>query len=105
MVFGKVYTTPSVGCDANNYSDPTTCRPADPVGAPPLVCTRDGCTRPTLATHPGREQEKSVPPVLPAINGHIGFRYDFFRHLSMKVEFGIFLPGLFHVKAGLTAWF
>ncbi|MFH2007320.1 MAG: hypothetical protein ABI333_12085 [bacterium] len=106
-VMGKVYTTNSgsSGQCGDSYSDPSTCRPPDPPGGTPLVCTRDGCTRESLATHPDRQQEKSVPPVLPAINGHIGLRYDFFRHLSMKIEFGIFLPGLFDVKAGLTAWF
>ena len=99
-VSGKVYTTPSGGCSKENYSDARLCRPSLPA-----QCDKDGCTRTSLAGHPDREREKSVPPVLPAVNGLIGLRWDIFRHLTMRFDTGIFLPGLFYVQLGVTAMF
>jgi hypothetical protein len=100
-VMGKVYTTPSNGCSASNYSDtsPGQCSPG-----PPAVCDGTSCTRESLADHPDREEE-TVPPVLPAISGLIGLRYDLFRHLSVKFDTGLFLPGFFYFQLSLTAFF
>ena len=98
-VTGSVYTTPSEGCTRDNYGDARDCKPSG------LICDKDGCDRADLKTHPLREKEGSVPPVLPAINALIGLRYDFFRHLSMRFDTGIFLPGFWYVQLGLTAMF
>lgn len=97
-VTGKVYTTPSYGCTKDNYSDARQCTPLT------VVCTKDGCSREDLAGHPDREKEK-VPPVLPAINALIGLRWDIFRHMTMRFDTGIFVPGFFYVQLGLTAMF
>lgn len=97
-VMGKVYTTPSEGCTASNYHDTRSCHPTG------MLCDGDSCPRESLATHPLREKE-SVPPVLPAINGHIGLRYDIFRHLSLKLDTGLFLPGFWFFQLSITAFF
>jgi hypothetical protein len=99
---GKVYTTPSTGCTRENYGDARLCQPS---GLPVGSCTKDGCARSALEAHPLREREKSVPPVLPALNALIGLRYDFFRHLSMRFDTGLFLPGFWYFQLGLTAFF
>ena len=102
-VIGKVYTTPSIGCTSDNYSNVrqgSGCAPSLPA-----VCDGRSCTRDSLATHPMREQEKSVPPVLPAINGTIGFRYDIFRHMSIKLDTGLFVPGFFFFQLSTTFFF
>lgn len=99
-VLGKVYTTPSIGCTSSNYHDTRACAPSVPA-----ICDGRSCTRDSLATHPLREQEKSVPPVLPAINGTIGFRYDIFRHMSIKFDTGLFLPGFFFFQLSTTFFF
>lgn len=96
-VTGSVYTTPSEHCNAENYSDCRVCKPST------WVCDQGGCER--GQPHPLREKEKDVPPVLPAINGHFALRYDFFRHLSMKFDTGIFLPGFWYLQLSLTAMF
>jgi len=98
-VTGTVYTTKSSGCTKDNYGDARVCHP------PQLInqCTKDGCPRDALKDL--HEKEKSVPPVLPAITGLIGLRYDFFRHLSGRLDTGIFLPGFWYVQIGLTAMF
>ncbi len=97
-VMGKAYSTPSSGCTADNYHDTRLCAPV------PADCDGTTCTRESLANHPLREQEK-IPPVLPAVSGVIGLRYDFFRHLSMKFDTGIFLPGFWYFQLSLTAFF
>lgn len=102
-VTGSVYTTPSLNCSKDNYGDARLC---SPWGASPTTpCTKDGCPRSELSGYPTREKEKSVPPVLPAINALIGLRYDFFRHLSARLDTGIFLPGFFYAQLSLTAMF
>jgi len=98
-VMGKVYTTPSLGCTSSNYSDTRACKPDL------AVCDGRSCTRASLAGNLLREQEKSVPPVLPAINGHIGLRYDIFRHMSIKLDTGLFLPGFFFFQFSTTFFF
>lgn len=101
-VTGSVYTTPSDspgGCTKDNYGDARLCHPSG------VVCDKDGCPRDQLKNNPLREKEKSVPPVLPAISGLIGLRYDFFRHLSARLDTGIFLPGFWYVQLGVTAMF
>lgn len=98
-VMGKVYTTPSMGCTSSNYHDTRLCKPDN------AVCDGSSCTRESLATLTLREREKSVPPVLPAINGHIGLRYDIFRHLSITFDTGLFLPGFFFFQLSATAFF
>jgi hypothetical protein len=98
-VTGSVYTTPSENCSRDNYGDARDCKPQG------LSCDKDGCDRADLKAHPLREKEDSVPPVLPAINALIGLRYDFFRHLSARLDTGIFLPGFWYVQLGVTAMF
>ncbi len=100
-VMGKVYTTPSEGCTPDNYYRTDMCRPS---GLPVDACDGNTCSREALASHPQREREK-VPPVLPAINGTIGLRYDIFRHMSVKLETGIFLPGFWFWQLGATFFF
>jgi hypothetical protein len=102
-VTGSVYTTPSLNCSKDNYGDARLCSPWG--SSPTTPCTKDGCPRSSLAGFPTREKEKAVPPVLPAINALIGLRYDFFRHLSMRFDTGIFVPGFFYVQLGLTGMF
>jgi hypothetical protein len=97
-VMGKVYSTPSEGCSASNYWNTNACAPST------ASCDGTICTRESLASHPLRERE-TIPPVLPAISGVIGLRYDFFRHLSMKFDTGIFLPGFWYFQLSLTAFF
>ncbi len=85
-VMGKVYTTGSEGCTSSNYDNCTACRPA---GA---VCTSSKCDRDSFRNNPDREKAR-VPPVLPALNGVFSMRYDIWRHMSARVQTGIFLPG------------
>lgn len=93
-VMGDIYTTESytngtVGnpCTSSNFDDCSQCHPAGVTG-----CTPDGCPRSELKGHPNREKEK-VPPVLPALNGVFSLRYDIWRHTSVRLNTGIFLPG------------
>jgi hypothetical protein len=106
---GKVYTSASstggtgtTPCTRNNYSDASQCHPAF---TQPVTCTKDGCPRSDMGLAVGRQREKNVPPALPAINANLGLRYDFFRHLSMKFDTGLFLPGFWFFQLALTGFF
>lgn len=94
-VMGKVYTTGSEGCTSSNYDDCTACRPA---GAD---CTSSKCTRDSLKTNDANREKARVPPVLPAINGVFSMRYDIWRHMSARVQTGIFLPGFWMTNVSL----
>ncbi len=100
-VMGKVYTTPSslngtgTPCDSSNYSDCSQCHPS---GA---QCSSSSCKRASLVNNPDREKSGSVPPVLPALNGVFSMRYDFWRHMSARLNTGIFLPGFFSFDLSL----
>lgn len=97
-VMGKIYTTASTGCTSSNYDDCTLCRPTN------STCTTSNCDRDSIKQHPDREKAK-VPPVLPALNGVFSMRYDIFRHLSARVQAGIFLPGFFMTNVSLEYLF
>jgi hypothetical protein len=102
-VMGKVYTSSSYtngiagsACSRSNYSDPSQCHP---VG---VTCSKGGCKQSDLTS---QHEKEAVPPAMAALNLHLGLRYDFFRHLSMKFETGLFLPGFWYFQLALTAFF
>jgi hypothetical protein len=93
-VMGQVHTTesyangtPGSPCSSTNYDDCSICRPISGCAS---NCTADGCD--IDKSCPSREKEK-VPPVLPALNGVVSLRYDIWRHTSVRLNTGIFLPG------------
>lgn len=102
VVFGKVFTTesyingdPATPCDQSNYSNCSVCHPA---GA---SCTSSRCDRSSIQSNPNREKSKDVPPVLPALNGVLSLRYDIWRHTSVRLTTGIFLPGFYMLDLSL----
>ncbi len=92
-VMGSIYTTPSslqgtgAPCDSSNYDDCSVCHPSG------VTCSKSGCPVSELERNPDREKSGKVPPVLPALNGVFSMRYDFWRHMSARLNTGIFLPG------------
>lgn len=102
VVFGKVYTTHSsyeggsTDCSSSNYSNCSLCHPS---GA---RCDKNGCERSSIVNNPDREKSKDVPPVLPNLHGVLSFRYDIWRHTSVRLGTGIYLPGFWFMDLSVS---
>lgn len=83
-VLGDIYTTPTYGCNEDNYQDMSgTC---------------------TVAGNDGREKE-DIPRAMGALEGVIGLRYDLMDMFSIKFETGFFLPGMMQFTFAIEAYY
>ncbi|MGM0596558.1 MAG: hypothetical protein ACQES9_05905 [Myxococcota bacterium] len=82
LVLGDVYTTPAMGCTADNWRDTSQCYhiPGD-----------------------DRQEKEDIPRGMGMLEAIVGLRYDIIENISLKVETGFFLPGF--LKTTVSAEF